>query len=428
MHNYQFFLVNGLIDRFKLIEKEKCKTLLIYLLSSFITAAVGLICNPFLSIGLNHRDYAIIGYFGTITWVFGQIINFSLTTYYARNYHLLDDKKRNELLQTILSFFWVIGFVIFILFFVVYYFYHMKYVGNIPFNPYAILSFLPSYFSLSYTLYLLDLRMQNKAKRFALLSVSNSLLNASISILLVYIYPFGAIGRLSSLLIVALLFGFYSNKMEHFHFYMDFKILKKAYSFCWPITISSVLSFFFLGLDRTFLARLNNIHDLGLYNVGIQISSYLHIFNTVLLQTFDPDLFKYTSLKQHRKVALVLAFLIVLVLIPNICFIILSEPLISLLTANRYTDAAPFARILCLNNVATMFAYVLSGILLGYGYSKYDLYTRTLGAVISIFIYYYFIKYFGFWGAAWGQSISWFLMGIITLLCLFYLHKKRQLN
>jgi Na+-driven multidrug efflux pump len=62
----------------------------------------------------------------------------------------------------------------------------------------------------------------------------------------------------------------------------------------------------------------------------------------------------------------------------------------------------------------------------GYGFSKYELFNKSLGAILTIILYKYLIDSYGFYGAAWGQSLSWLIMGIISIVCLFYIQFKRK--
>jgi len=412
----------------KTFKYDKLKNLSYYLISSLVSMGIGVLINPFLSLGLSHNDFAIIGYYASFGSLLTPLIAFSFNQYYARNYFLVEEIERKKILNTLLSLFISFGLFILIIFLVGYYYYHNKYVSSISFSPYAILSFLPFYFSCFYNIYLLDLRMQNKAKKYAIISISNSIIAALLSILLVYFLRYGAIGRLSSLLIVASLFGIYSLKTINFKFIIDKTITVKAFSFCWPLAISALLSFFFIGIDRTFLANLNDNHSLGLYNVAIQISGYLAIFSTVILQNFEPDLYKHTSLKNHKKVVYIGLLIIGINLIPNFLFIILSKPLISLLTYGKYTEAALYANILCLKNVATTFAFIMSGILIGYGFPKFELINRIIGAILAFIMYKYFIERWGYLGAAWGQSISWIAMGLISTISLIIVKNKSNEN
>ncbi len=400
------------------------KNLSAYFISSLITALISLLINPFLASKLSHSDYAIIGYYSSIALLLVPIVSLSLQSYYARNYFLVDEDKRLKIYNTLLTLFSTLGWITFIFFFVLYYIYHKFCNVSIEFSPYAFLTFLPVLLSSYYNLYLMDLRMRAEGGKYAVVAVSNSVIASLFSILLVYVLNYGAIGRLCANLITALLFAFYSLLAKKIRFSWDKKIILDALSFCWPLIITGILSFFFLGVDRVMLERLEDSHNLGLYNVGIQISGYLGIFGTVLLQTFDPDIYRYTSRAEHKKVILLCLTVITAVLIPNLIFILCSKPIIYLLTAGKYVDSYLFANILCLKNVTTTFAYMMSGVLIGYGLSKYELLNRAIGAFLSVVLYSVLISHFEFYGAAWGQGISWLLMGIISILCLLIVLRK----
>ena len=379
-----------------------------------------------MAIGLSHTDYAIIGYYSAFGSLLSPIISFSLQSYYARNYHLLDFDTRKKLYNCLMTVFLTLSLAAFLLFWGGYYIYHKNFVTSIPFTPYALLSFLPLYFSSFYNLYLLDLRMEDKPKQYAAITVTNSLLGALLSILLVYVLKFGAIGKLVSTLLVSILFSVFCLLVKKVHFQWVWMLIKPALKFCFPLMLSGVLAFFFLGIDRPMLAELDDNFNLGLYNVGLQISAYLAIFGAVLLQTFDPDLYKYTSLGQHRKVFLLVVMVTSACAFPNLVFMLVSKPLIGLLTAGRYIEASEFANILCIKNITTTFAYIMSGVLIGYGFPQYELLNRAIGAFFAFMLYKILISNLGFYGAAWGQSLTWLVMGIISCLCLFILKRKKK--
>lgn len=406
----------------------KIKNVSYYLIATLFSILIGIAINPFLAIGLSHGDYAIMGYYSSFTIILLPIIAFSFNSYYARNYFLSDEIKRKNIYNTLTSMYLVFSAISFLVFLFIYYVYHINVVKSIPFCPYAILSFLPVYFSNFYNIYLLKIRMEQKAKKYAILMIVNSILGALLSFLLVYVLNYGAIGRLVALLLVALISGMYAINIREFEFLLEKKIIKEAFVFCWPLAISAILFFFFMGIDRTFLVQLNDNYNLGLYNVGLQISGYIGIFGTVLIQTFEPDLFRFTSLNQHKKVFYFVLLISIVTLIPNLIFMLLSKPLISFLTYGKYTEASSFANILCLKNVCTTFAFCMSNVLVGYGFSKYELFNKSIGALFSILIYRYLIDKYGFYGAAWGQSISWFFLGLISIISVYILRGRINFN
>ena len=377
---------------------------------------------------MSHKDFAIIGYYAAFSSLFVPFLSLALSNYYARKYYQIEKEKREKIYQTILSIYLILGALTLMILIVAYFFYHKNYVKSIEFFPYAILSFLPLYFINFYNLYLLDLRMKNKAKQYSIISIANAVLGAALSLLMVYFFHYGAIGRLLALLVTSVLFSVFAFNIKKFKFLIDKDIAKEAFLFSWPLIISAVLSFFFMGIDRTFLEKINDNYNLGLYNVGLQISGYLSIFGTVLFQTFQPDIYKYTSKNEHKKLLKLALFVLVLNAVPIVLFIMLSEPLISVLTYGKYIESVDFAKILSVKLIATTFAFLMSEILVGYGFSKMELLNRILGAIFSVVIYLFFIKYWGFYGAAWGQSVTWIVMGIISLLSLFFVKFRKTSN
>ena len=408
----------------KIINKGILSNLSAYFISSIVVSLISLMINPLLAMKLTSMDYAILGYYSSFVLLMTPIVSLSLQSYYARMYFRLEELERKEVYDTLMTLFSTIGLILFGLFFIIFYVYHRLCVESIPFSPYAILMFIPVYLSSFYNLFLVDLRMRGEGKKYALVSICNSIISAIFSILLVYVFNTGAIGRVWAVLIASIIFFAYSIIIKKVNLNWNVAIIKDSLLFCWPLIVTGILSYFFLGVDRPLLEKLNDTTSLGLYNIGLQISGYLGIFGTVLLQTFDPDLYKFTASKDHKKVIIICLVVLITVSLPNIVFIFCSDIIIYLLTAGRYVDSVPFANIMCLKNITATFAFMMSGVLIGYGFSKYELLNRFIGAGISILLYYIFISNFGFLGAAWGQCLSWLLMGLITIISLLILFKK----
>lgn len=402
------------------------KNLSLYLISSVITTIIGLVINPFLSLGLSVDDFAIIGYYSAFATLFLPLISFNLNNYYSRKYYIVDEIKRKEIYQTLLSIFLILGCISFLILFFLYFIYHQYFVKSIQFSPFALLSFLPLYFSSFYNLYLLDLRFNNQVKKYCLLTIANSVVAALISLLLVYLLNYGAIGRLSSILIVGILFAVISLKFSRFKFKINTDITKDAFIFCWPLAFSSILTFFFMGIDRPLLEDINDNYNLGLYNIGIQISGYITIFSTIVFQTFNPHIYMYSSKGQHKKLFTTFFYVMMLTIVPVVLFILFSEQVIAILTYGKYVEAKDFANILCLKSISYTFAFLISDSMIGYGLTKNELINKLLSSIIVFCLYIYLINNWGFYGAAWGQFFSWLVLGVVNFIVLIYTIKFKM--
>ncbi len=398
-----------------------------YYLSSIFSMVIGLAINPILSLNLSSVDFAIIGYYSSIALVLTPIINYSLSNYYSRKFYTLSVGSRSQLLNTILTFYLFAGLIILLTITMAYYFYHLKYVKSIPLFPYVILSFLPIYFGSFYNLYLVDIRLKSQIKRFSFVTIFNGLLSAILSLLFVHYIHLGAEGRLLALLIVPFTFFLIIIRWTRFELRFNFVEIKEMLKFSTPLVVSGVLTFFFIGFDRTLLAELNDSNQLGLYNIGFQISGYFSVFSLGIFQYFEPQLFKYSSLGYWGEVGKIVLFIVIFTLLPILIFLPLSSMIIEILTYGKYTDCLDYANILVFRNWFSSIAFAFSTILIGSGYVRLELVLKSFASIISLFLFYKLINKYGFFGAAFGQSFSWLFYILFTGLFLIsqIIYKKK---
>ena len=114
-----------------------------------------------------------------------------------------------------------------------------------------------------------------------------------------------------------------------------------------------------------------------------------------------------------------------IVALANMAFVLFAPFLIDVLTAGRYVDATPFARILSIHNITMAIYYMVVRLLIGNGYVKGELLVRIIGAVCSVVAFYILIQHYGFYGAAWGQVLSFAMLAAIGLI---YFGVKKKLG
>lgn len=399
----------------------------LYLFSSLFTAIVAIAINPFLAKNLSPDDYAILGYFSSFNLVVLPLLNFSLITYYLRNYYRIPDDRKQIVSDTILIALLVYGFVALIAVSFIFYLYFRIFNVSFPFYPYALLTFVPIYLNNVFILFQVQCRLKREAGRYSVVTIFNALGIAVVSILLVVIFKYGATGRLSAVLIASVLTAAYCFKQVFSKLQFDFSVIKEAFLFGWPISLSAVLWYFFAGLDRAMLEKLNDSYTLGFYSVGLQIAGFLTVFYTAIAQTFEPDIYKAIAENKKRKLAKIVGGVLALNAIPNIIFIFFAPLIIGVLTYNRYTDASDFARILALKNITVSFYYAIITVILGYGFSKSELILRIIGALFCFFMFKILIESHGFYGAAWGQVLSFLIMAVIGGSFLYCMNYKQKL-
>jgi O-antigen/teichoic acid export membrane protein len=399
---------------------KQFKNLSFYLLASLITSLLGILINPFLAANLSPYDYAIIGYFTSFNLLILPIISFSLLSYYSRNYFLIKEEERQKVLDTLLLSQLFIGLFGLLIVLIGFYFYMQIANVSFAFYPFAILSFVPTFFGCFYNFLLVEKRMTKQAFSYFKIVLIQALLGSLFAILFVVILKKGANGRLLGIMIPMVGIGIVCFFKLISSFQFNLKVFKDAINFGWPLSLSAVLYYFLTGVDRAMLEKLDDNYTFGIYNVAVQISAYLYIFYTSISQTFEPDIYKSISENNRKKLLKIVIGIVVLNAIPTLIFIIFAKPVVNILTFGRYTESTVYAQILAVKNIPMAFCFLFSNIIIGFGYPKVELINRTIGALISVLMFKILIEKFGFYGAAWGQSFAFILMTIISMFFLIF--------
>jgi O-antigen/teichoic acid export membrane protein len=394
--------------------RKQIKNLSLYLLAAIVTSFLGIVINPFLAANLSPFDYAIIGYFTSFNLLILPILSFSFLSYYSRNYYIIKENERQKVLDTLLVSQLFLGFFGLVFILIGFYFYMRIANVNFSFFPYAILCFVPTLFSCFFNFILVEKRMNKQAFSYFKIVLINALLGTFFAILLVVILKKGANGRFWSILIPMIGMGIFSFFKLLSKFQFSRKIFLDAVSFGWPLTLSGILYYFLSGVDRAMLEKLNDTNTFGIYNVAVQVSAYLFIFYTSISQTFEPDIYKMIAENNRRKLLKIVTGIIVLNAIPTLLFIIFAHPIINILTYGRYTESAVFAQIIAIKNITMSFCFLISVVIIGFGYPKVELINRAIGAFLAVLLFKFLINKYGFFGAAWGQSIAFVLMTLIS--------------
>ena len=402
----------------------RIKNFSLYLSASIVTGVINVIFNPFLAANLSSLDYSIIGYYTSFGSLFTPILNFSLISFYVRKYFKIPEEKRQLTLDTIITTLIIWGVISSILILVLFFAYCNIAKVELPFFPFAVLVVFRLFFNNFLLLYQVECRMRREAKRYFKITILASLITILLSVILVILFKFGAVGRLSAMLISSIFIGIFAIKKIHSKFKIEKSILKEAISFGWPVSCSYMIQYFLFGVDLALLEPLNDITNMGLYAIALSIVGYLSVFYIALSQTFEPDTYKAVAQFNYKKIFKII-FLISSILASIILvFVIFAKPVISILTYNRYTEAYHFAQILSVGVLTSYLMVAIEDIINAFGFTKVGLLNKIISSAIAVTAYFYLIKTHGFYGAAWGHVLAPFIVFIISATSLFLLRNK----
>ncbi|MEH7125605.1 hypothetical protein V7127_20555 [Bacillus sp. JJ1773] len=398
-------LIKKLINRYSV----NLKNAIYFFMPSIIGLLINLITFPVFSEKLSSYDFAVIGYFEAISQMFLPIMNLSFYSFYMMGFFNRTEEENRRVMATLIMFLTLINLAI-ILLGLTFLFLYFNW-ANVTFSiyPYGILTLASLYFMIYVSFLGLDFKMKKEGLKFLVLQSVNIILSIGIGLYLVIVLELGAAGRMLGVLLSQIILGMIAFKMTFIKAKIDFKIIKKALAFGYPLIIIALLDIPTQYIDRIMLERQNDVDAFALYSIGLKMSGIIFMLGSAVYQAFEPDFYKYVSQKNPKIFIQILGFVFGFFLMVNIIFSIFAEPLISLLTSNRYTGAYQYAIILIWSDFFLLFSYALSIILIVNNKTKLLLYRKLIIALLGVALFIFFINYWRFFGAGFAKIIINFL-------------------
>ena len=402
-----------------------------YMLASLLPSVVSVAFNPFLAKNLSALDYSIIGYFTSFISLFTPILNFSVVSFYVRKYFKIPEEHRQGVCDVVVTALLAWGLISQILVLVGLYYYHSLNQVEFPFFPFAFIVVAQTFFNNFTLVYQVNCRMLRKARSYFWIAFLGTMITLFLSILLVIVIKGGAVGRLSSGLISAVIVGLFAIIKTLRRPRLDRKILKEALSFGWPISLSSIVEYFMEGVAMALIAGIGDTDNMGLFVVGATLGGYLAVFYGALIQTFEPDIYKAVADYDYKRILKIVSGILLILVAIVFAFWILAKPVTYILTYGKYTDAYYFARIISLSVLTSFLMSITKMIMNAFGFTKATLLNQILSAASAYICYYFLVAHFQFTGAAYGRVLApsfVFIFGFIQLLLLTPRIKRMRIN
>lgn len=405
------------------------KNLTTYFGASLVPMALSLISNPWIAKNMSPEDYAVSGYYSSYSSLISPIIVFYLVHYYIKEYFRVDEKDRQELFATIAkALIWFSGLVSLICFFAILVFLTcIKSDFTLPIFPYLALMVFACPLSGLLNLQLAQYRMDKKASSFFCLSATNGVLNIVLTVLLVVWFKLGAFGKMAGPFLgafsVFLFMLFKYRKILTIR--TKFSDFKRIFVFCLPLAMSATLGYFTNGFSTTYMESLGETSRYGVYIVGFSLGSYLSVFGTAVGNTFQPDLYESVIKRQWvrywRVIAIEVGFMAFVVL----AFVVVAPYVIDILTAGRYVDATPYARVIALSTLTSNIYYLVNQYSIATNRPRLYLYTSILGSLAIVLLIHWMVDRWGLYGGAWLNVFAYIIFAVINLGLLAFSKRSR---
>ena len=422
-------LKENIIKKFSLNRESliaKVKSTGFYLLVPVVTFGVSIFTSPLFAKYLTPEEFGYFGYYNSVATFLTCFYSLLFQTYHMSVFFKYDEKGRREVLTTLVLFnlIWNIVFYPLSCFGV---FLYIKYShSDVPFYPLAVLTFASAVLANYKAFVQANYRLGQKAFLYFLIVAGYRVLTTFVSLYFVIYANMHLYGRVLGVFIVEVLFFVISlgHIFKKQKLVINKTIIKNALKVVYPLFPASFLYLPLLSYDNIVLERLHRPAELGLYNVGKGIGTYLYTALFPFYQTFEPEIYKNAVLKNISSLKKTTFFLMGIVVVSLIAFWIASPVIITYLTAGKYTAALKYSNIVAVTSCLMIVFSIFDAMINALQETKKSLFINSISAVLCIILYTIAVKYYKEIGVAVATCITY--VCLISLQAFFVIRKFKK--
>ncbi|UOR11321.1 flippase [Halobacillus amylolyticus] len=389
----------------------------IYAITEIINKGIPFFLLPILTVYLTPTDYGIVSMFGVLIGFLVPIMG--LNVHGAINRKYFDDvNKYNHYITTAIYLLFAsssLTLLIIILF--------SGFISNISSFPekYIFLVVIAAFGNSIIQVTLGLWRVREKAIQFGTFQILQTVLNVTVTIILVVGLDFGWLGRVNGQVIAILLFSVIGMliiiKREKLSFKWNQDYAKDILKFGVPLIPHTIGMLLITMTDRIFVTNMVGISETGIYTVGYQIGMIIGVLQDAFNKAWMPYLYKSLKLNKNViKYKLVKITYIYFVLILLIAFLlnIIAPFFLKVFIGDAFKDSIVYIIWISIGFAFNGMYKMVGGVIF------YEKKTHLLSivtfttALLNIIFNYIFIKINGAIGAAQATTLAFFVSFILT--------------
>lgn len=389
---------------------------LIYLASSIFGAAVGFVMLRQFTVFLGPEDIGIFGYVTAVNTFLIPFFTLMLDNFYIKEIYRIGDgdkEAKKELLGTIVIFIFIWTLLLTALLTGAGYLLFQNLGIKVAFFPYMFYTLLSNLFLGVTMILMLQYRMLQKPWHYFLINAMQTTFVIGIGYYLVVWLHWGIYGRIVGVLLGSLLLGIISTIMifPHIKFTINWKLLKQAIVFSFPLIPYSLANLLYDFLDRYYLERyFPDLSFTGLYNMGIQYALIISMLSLAFYRAYETEIFRLTAEGNQKSIAKTMIMLNNVILCLAVPLIVASGPLINYLSNGRFPGSALIASILIVCFFFRSAYIMLNTVLTALSKTKEIFWFSLLGLVFVILASMLIVPVFGNIGTACIKLLLYLLM------------------
>lgn len=399
--------------------KSLSKNSIVYGFGSTFQKFIGFLLLPFFTSVLSTEDYGVIALIALIGVAMSGFLSLGTTNSMGLLYFREDEKdKRQTIVWSTTLLMLVNSFLIYIIIY-----FTAPYLSNIMFQTETYsdlirISFLGSVIINIYSPWLAYLRMEEKAKKYVILTFSGTLINVVLSVWFVLFLNYGIKGLLLAMtignfLMLFLMWYFVGRKLSY---QFDYQLITPLIRIGFP-SIFGVFAFMLIDyLDRQMIERMIGLSELGIYMLGYSFGMLMIIPMEAFSVAWSPFFMSFVKKREEAKrlFGKIFTYYIIFFSLLIVCLFFISKPITSIMLASKFSSAwivvglvgAGYALKGC-------YLILLPGI---YFANKLKMQSAIewIAALINIALNLWMIPIYGIVGAAFATFLSYLSLPVLT--------------
>ena len=165
--------------------------------------------------------------------------------------------------------------------------------------------------------------------------------------------------------------------------------------------------------DRIMIKKMVGSSEAGIYSLAYSVAMIMSLFNTALLQTVEPWIYKKLKASKAKDIAMVAYPTFTFIGAVNIFLIVLAPEVITFFAPKQYYDAIWVIPSVALSVYFTYIYCFFATFEFYYEKTKYIASATIGGAVLNILLNYIFIEQYGYLAAGYTTLVSYIMFAVL---------------
>ncbi|MBF4521099.1 oligosaccharide flippase family protein [Acinetobacter towneri] len=407
-----------------MLNKKLLSTGSIYLIANMVNASIPFLLLPILTRILSPADYGIIAIFTVLLTLTNAFVGLSVQGAVNVNFFKLSSEKFSEYITSCIFLLILSALGVFVV---------LSFLGvwleellGIPYK-WILIAVAISFFQFLTKLQLTVWIVKGEAIKYGILQISNTVLNASLSLIFIFIIGMLWEGRLLGQAVAISIFGllstFFLYKQNLFKKPSTLKLdMQDALKFGVPLIPHVMGAFAIYSMDRVIITNFLGTVAVGIYMVGVQLGQAMGLFADSFNKVFSPWLMRTLSNEDIDKLAIVkktyLSMFFILCI--GMIWAILATYLLPYIVGGEFQEAESIIGIICLGFSLQGLYYLVTNYIFFTKKTKFLAIITFISGLINIPLTYMLVKHYGVEGAAY----SFLCVQVLFFMSVWYLSAK----